>query len=88
MNSQHASWTHTGIAFGFGLAFLKPWLLLAAVIVFTITLGSWSLLRLTTRHWPGLAAFVKLAADFVMLLMILTLLLSVLWLLPAFLPPG
>ncbi len=88
MNSQHASWTHTGIAFGFGLAFLKPWLLLAAVIFFTVMLGSWHLLRLTKRHWPGLTAFMKLAADFVMLLLILCLLLGVLWLLPAFLPPG
>jgi len=88
MNIQHSTWTHTGLAFGVGLAFVKPWLLLMAIALSLAALGSWQILRLISRHWPGLRAFLTVATDFIMLLLILCLLLGVLWLMPAFLPPG
>ena len=82
MPPQHISWKHTGVAFGCGLVFFKaPVLLLVTLGLAGLWSARWLFLALR-RHWPGMPDFLHLAGDFLVLLWLLLLLLSVLWLMP------
>ncbi|GEM_PF-4369670 len=86
MPPQHASWKHTGLAFGCGLVLFKPPVLLLVALGLAGLLGARWLFLALRRHWPGIPDFLHLAADFLVLLWLLLLILSVLWLMPVFEP--